>query len=121
MKTTNTINGTLFSLLLLGLLTFGQTALQANAIRQDNATTYIKIWVDGMACPFCAYGLEKRIKKLKGAKELYVDINEGFITFVVPADKKPSQEELEKAVKEAGFTARQIEYADTPFETETEE
>jgi len=79
--------------------------------------TYVKIGVDGMACPFCAYGVEKKIKKIEGVENFYVDINEGFITFSVPSDKKPTEEELKKLIKEAGFRIRNIEYASRPFET----
>jgi len=78
--------------------------------------TYVRIVVDGMACPFCAYGLEKSIKKLDGVDNLYIDINEAFITFAVLTDKIPSEEKLKKLVKEAGFKIRKIEYSSTPFE-----
>ncbi|MCZ6677304.1 MAG: hypothetical protein O7E52_08645 [Candidatus Poribacteria bacterium] len=30
----------------------------------------IQLRVDGLACPFCAYGLEKNVKALKGVKKL---------------------------------------------------
>jgi len=88
---------------------------------QGNTNTYIKIGVDGMACPFCAYGLEKKIKKIDGASDLYIDINEGFITFSVPSNKKPTEEALNKVVKEAGFKIREIEYSSTPFELKKDE
>ena len=74
-----------------------------------------------MACPFCAYGLEKKIKKIDGAQDLYIDINEGFITLGVPVSKKPTDEEFKKIVKEAGFTARKIEYSESPFKSDKNE
>jgi copper chaperone CopZ len=107
------------NILFLVLFSFTFFNASANGIETSNSEmTYIKIGVDGMACPFCAYGLEKKIKKIKGAENLYIDINEGFITFAVPSDKKPSEEELKKIIKEAGFKVREIDFSLTPFESD---
>jgi copper chaperone CopZ len=101
------------------LLLFVASSLSLKASNQitvnDDSKTYIKIWVDGMACPFCAYGLEKKIKKIDGADNLFVEINEGFISFSIKSDKIPSEEDLKKIVKEAGFFARKIEISKKPF------
>jgi copper chaperone CopZ len=101
--------------LLFGCL--GLTQAKAKIIREsaNKDKTYIKIWVDGLACPFCAYGLEKKMKKLEGIKNLYVDLNNGFITFETPTEKIPSEDILKKLIKEAGFVARKFEYAKVPF------
>ncbi len=32
----------------------------------ESDTQKIKIKVEGLYCPFCAYGLEKQLKKIKG-------------------------------------------------------
>lgn len=103
------------SFLLFVLFSFSNISATGKEISKTDIT-YIKIVVDGMACPFCAYGLEKNIKKLEGVKNLYIDINEAFITFAVPTNKKPSEEKLNKLVKEAGFKIREIKYSPTPFE-----
>ena len=91
--------------------TFAQEAEQ----QKDEPITYIKMSVDGLACPFCAYGLEKKIKKIDGTKDLFIEINEGYIAFSVPTLKKPTEEALLKVVKEAGFKARDINYSEKPF------
>jgi len=92
-----------------------QAVAQAAEQKNDTSTTYIKMYVDGLACPFCAYGLEKKVKKIKGSKDLFIEINEGYITFKVPTSNKPTEEALHKLVKEAGFTARDITYSAKPF------
>lgn len=105
-------------LLLTGMMLFSVSFknIAREAIQQDDTTiTYIKMYVDGLACPFCAYGLEKKIKKIEGAKDLFIEINEGYITFSVPTSNKPSEEALQKLVKEAGFKARDITYSERPF------
>ncbi len=115
MQTRNVKKQIIIRLLLLCAFVFIQAGAKADSVTQEENKTYIRIWVDGMACPFCAYGLEKKVKKIKEATDFYVGINEGFIMFVVPTDKQPSKEALEKMVKEAGFMARKIEYAEEPF------
>ena len=99
------------------LFVVSSSNVEANNLRivNDDSKTYIKIWVDGMACPFCAYGLEKKIKKIDGAGDFFVEINEGFISFSVNSNKIPSEEDLKIIVKEAGFFARKIEISKTPF------
>ncbi|HKJ69710.1 MAG TPA: hypothetical protein VKA68_17270, partial [bacterium] len=36
----------------------------------------ITIQVKGLACPFCAYGLEKKLGKLNGVKQVYIGLDE---------------------------------------------
>lgn len=76
---------------------------------------YVKVEVEGMACPFCAYGLEKQLKKIKGAKEVYIDIQEGSATFHVPGKSDISKEKLDKIVRDAGFKPGKITFSDVPF------
>lgn len=72
--------------------------------------------VDGLACPYCAYGIEKKIKALKGIDKdsLDIQLNEGLVVFV--ADTKPaySKEKLKTLVNDAGFTLRGISTFDDP-------
>jgi len=96
-------------------LASNQVFAQETEQQTEVSTTYIKMSVDGLACPFCAYGLEKRIKKMKVSKDIFIEINEGYVTFNVPYDKSPTEAELTKIVKEAGFKAREIIFANEPF------
>lgn len=88
-------------------------------LAQDGSDkTYIQIRVDGLSCPFCAYGLEKKLKKVDGATDLHIELEEGLVSFAVPKDKKPTVELLRKVVTDAGFTPRKIKFSDTPFKKE---
>lgn len=87
-----------------------------NAITSlEDTTTYVKIEVKGLSCPFCAYGLEKKLKKIDGVTAIKIDIKEGFTTFAIAKDKQPNEEHIRKVVKNAGFTAGAITFSDTPF------
>jgi len=91
-------------------------------VAQETAEkVYIKIEVDGLSCPFCAYGLEKKLKKVTGSKDVIIELTEGEATLNVPKDQQPAKEELETIVKDAGFTPREISFSDKPFKTNEDE
>lgn len=69
-----------------------------------------------MACPFCSYGVIKKLKKIEGQQDLHINIQGGYATFNVPGDNPPSRKKLNKLIKEAGFKARKITFSDHPFE-----
>lgn len=92
------------------------TTVSAQELVEQEERTYVKIQVDGLSCPFCAYGLEKKLKEVEGAKDIYIDVKEGYATLNVLKETQPTHEELEKIVKDAGFTARAIDFSETPFE-----
>ena len=112
-KTTKILKGLLVVVIL--FLTSFQVTAQVSDQQKDAPITYIKMYVDGLACPFCAYGLEKKIKKLEGVKDMIIEIDGGYITFSQPTSEKPTEEALLKLVEEAGFKARDITYSEKPF------
>lgn len=67
------------------------------------------VYVDGLACPFCAYGLEKKLDDYDAVQELQVEIEEGRILLVFREGQALTKDEIDQAVEEAGFTARKIE------------
>lgn len=60
--------------------------------------------VDGLACPFCAYGLEKKLGKVKGITKTSTDLKAGLVNLNLEKSATISQRALAKAVREAGFT-----------------
>ena len=72
------------------------------------AQTKHVIGVDGMSCPFCAYGLEKKLKKVKDVESVTIDLNEGKIMVMAKAGATIKEESLRKAVHDAGFTVSSL-------------
>ena len=64
----------------------------------------IAVTVDGLACPFCAYGIEKKTKRLNGVKEIKIYLNTGTVVLKCSEDKSPAFADVRTAVKDAGFT-----------------
>lgn len=68
------------------------------------------VTVQGMQCPFCAYGIKKHLAKLPGAKKVEIELakNQAIVTFA--PDAKVSDEQIRRAVRNAGFTPAKIEW-----------
>jgi len=96
-------------------------SLQVQAQQNDNGKKYIKIDVDGLACPFCAYGIEKNLRSnIEGLENLDINIEKGYVTFGFPKKTKLKDEMINDIVKDAGFKPNKISFSDKPF-TKTED
>ncbi|MBW2460433.1 MAG: heavy-metal-associated domain-containing protein, partial [Deltaproteobacteria bacterium] len=58
--------------------------------------------VDGLACPFCAFGLERKLEALSGVDEVAVDLGEGLARFTVAGGAVVLPEAIRDAVRDAG-------------------
>lgn len=98
-STRTTLTAITAGFLVAGVLTVADSAFAA--------VDHYEIQVDGLACPFCAYGLEKKLKKLPGAKNVEIDLNTGRAAFDVSGGiLLPGP--VQGAVRDAGFTPRDI-------------
>jgi len=68
-----------------------------------------QLGVDGLACPFCAYGIEKQLQKLDHVQAVKVDIAEGNVVVTMKDEHQLQREQAEQAVKKAGFSLRSFE------------
>jgi len=96
------INNTLIiSMMLISNIGFSQS----NNKSMDSFT----VQVDGLGCPFCAYGLEKKFKELNGMKKASIDMETGIFTFDFPSPDSLTIEQVQKQVEKAGYTPIQVE------------
>lgn len=63
-----------------------------------------KIEVAGLACPFCAYGIEKKLDTIDGVQHLETNIEAGTVTVTMKDGATLEKAAAAKAVKDAGFT-----------------
>lgn len=68
----------------------------------------IKVRVDGLSCPFCAYGLEKKFIKNESVENLKIDFDKGLVTFSLKKGKSIDEKTIKKIVKDAGFTPKEV-------------
>lgn len=62
----------------------------------------------GMSCPLCSNNVDGRLKKVDGVKEVVINLDTGRVT-VTFGETAPTRTQLERAVKEAGFTLKDME------------
>ncbi len=86
----------------LALMSFAATAALADS-------HVYKLYVDGLACPFCAYGVEKKVGGLTGVETVEIDIESGLVAVTVADDATLDEAAAKQAVDEAGFTLRKFE------------
>jgi len=94
---------------LLILLFIGLGSMTINA--QADTTPLkgkVTIEVDGLACPFCAYGLEKNLKQIDGVESIDINIDEGSVLLGITKGKQTSKNVVLEKIKEAGFTPGDI-------------
>ncbi len=62
-----------------------------------------ELLVNGMSCPFCAFGIEKKLRHVSGVNEVEVFLDEGRIRLVFSAENTATVQDIENAVDDAGF------------------
>ncbi len=70
--------------------------------------------VDGLACPFCAYGIEKQLRRVEGVEAIDVDVKTGRVVVTLAGGHALSEAQARKAVEDAGFTLRGFHPGDSP-------
>ncbi|MGH7556719.1 MAG: heavy-metal-associated domain-containing protein [Gemmatimonadota bacterium] len=80
----------------------GLAAQQTEGVQQP-APRQIEVTILGMSCPFCAYGVEQKLKKLNGVEDLDVQLKTGVATLTLEEGDDVSNETLKKTVEDAGF------------------
>lgn len=93
-------------IILLVAFTLGISATSAQKNKEFTGT--VKMEVKGLSCPFCAYGLEKNLKKISNIEKITINVEEAFVTLIIKEGQSVLEEDLKKKVKDAGFTAGEI-------------
>ena len=88
------------------------------ALTVQAQTDQFTLRVEGLGCPFCAYGLEKKFKDVKGIKNVKIDIQTGKMTFNVPAANGLKLTDADARVSKAGYTAKGISVVRSTGKTE---
>ena len=96
------------------ILVLGLVLMSVSAFAAQPA---YKLRVDGLACPFCAYGIEKKLNAIKGVQGVGVDIASGSVTVTMAVGASLDEATAKQAVKDAGFTLRKFEPAQPATQT----
>ena len=75
------------------------------------AVEHVSVRIDGLACPFCAYNIEKRVKTLDGVERdarIVTSVENGTAMFPWKAGVVFDPDAVRKAIRQAGFTPREL-------------
>ncbi len=71
----------------------------------------VRVQVDGLSCPFCAYGLEKKLRRVDNVAALEIQVNAGRAVVTPAPGTSVDLAALEQAVRDGGFTPRGLHVA----------
>src|ERR671919_1505147 len=71
-----------------------------------------RLQVDGLACPFCAYGIEKKLTALEGVEKVETHIKDGAVIVTMEDGAALDEATAKRAVEAAGFTLNGFEPAE---------
>ena len=91
-------------LLMFGLLALGMASGAALAAVQT-----IKVEVNGMVCAFCAQGIEKKMRSLSQASDVYVDLKNKIVAVQLKDGQTLSHDAVKALIKDAGYDVSKIE------------
>jgi copper chaperone CopZ len=66
-----------------------------------------KIEVNGMVCAFCAQGIEKSLSKIETTKDVYVNLDEGFVILESSNDGL-NEDKIKKIIVDSGYDVTKI-------------
>lgn len=69
----------------------------------------VHLHVEGLSCPFCALGLEKQLKRVEAVGSVNVQMKKARVDLTLKKQSRLEFPLIQKAVKEAGFTLKDIE------------
>mgnify|MGYP000355561350 CR=1 FL=1 len=97
-----------FVLALSAMGALGATSAFAGSANSAGSHVY-KLYVDGLACPFCAYGVEKKVGGLAGVKNVDINIDSGLVAVTMASGASLKKAAAKQAVSDAGFSLRKFE------------
>lgn len=79
-----------------------------------HATT-VEMTVNGLVCAFCAQGIEKKLKKFPATSEVLVSLEHRLVAVQLKDGQDIKDEELKKALTDAGYSVKSIARTETPI------
>ena len=95
-------------------------SMASMATAREAGSVY-QLLVDGLACPFCAYGVEKQLSKIDGVEKIDTDISAGTVTITMAIGAELHEPVAREAVEAAAFTLRGFKHVQTTGQRRSKE
>jgi len=73
-----------------------------------SAASRYEIRADGLACPYCAYGIEKKFMQIDGVSHVDVNLKKGLVLVTGKEDLVLQEPQLKTSFNDSGFTYRKM-------------
>lgn len=91
------------------LLLTAPSGLEAQSPSEDTETPAdVVVQVQGLSCPFCAYGIEKKFVDRTEVDSVFVALGQNEVRLWLQPDRTLSDDAVRATVNEAGFTPGEI-------------
>lgn len=90
------------------------TAVSLSIAVTAHANT-IEMKVNGLVCAFCAQGIEKTLRKNPATADVIVSLEDKLVAVETKDGLDIGDEELKKALTDAGYDIKTIERTQTPI------
>ncbi len=77
--------------------------LLLHAAAASAALVSAELRVNGLSCPFCVFGIEKKLLDVDGVRGVEVFLDDGRLALTFEPENAATVSDLEKAVEKAGF------------------
>jgi copper chaperone CopZ len=85
------------------------------ALASISTAATIEMTVNGLVCAFCAQGIEKKLKKFPATTDVVVSLEQRLVAVALKDGQDVSDEDLRKALQDAGYTVKVITRTETPI------
>ncbi|WP_137720072.1 heavy-metal-associated domain-containing protein [Methylobacillus flagellatus] len=88
---------------LFSLFLFSNAAMAASSIKAE---------VNGMVCAFCAKGIEKKLRSLPAAQDVFIDLKQHIVVLELKDGQSVPIEQFRQIIKEAGYDVAEARLVD---------
>ena len=88
------------------------TAIALLTFSSASIAVTIEMQVNGLVCGFCAQGIEKTLRKNAATADVLVSLEDRLVAIVTKDGTDISNDELTKALTDAGYTVKAITRTD---------
>jgi len=87
--------------------------LSAVAVAEETGPVY-ELGVDGLGCPFCAYGIEKKFSAMEDVEKIDIDLERGVVVVTMAEGAILDEPAAQQVIEDSGFSLRGFEVVQRP-------
>jgi len=73
------------------------------------AETVYHIFADGLACRYCAFGADKKLRQVEGVEHVDIFLENGVINLLMTEGFEITEQQLRELLNDVGVTFRRME------------